>query len=110
MPSQWWFKVPDDSTDYNLSYVNPDSTLTGLTLTGLIKNHIESPTGAGADKYFVIDMVDNSIQGYDEYFRPTGRLYNHFITSGQFFAIPQGRQQINCNVKPYDIKFNYLYL
>ena len=105
MPTQWWFKVPNMETTYALSCGNSN-----LVLSNLKQNRIDSPTGAGADYYFMIDMPNFTVQGYDKYMRPTGRLYNHFITEGQFFGIPLGEQIINCSQKPFDIKFNYLYL
>lgn len=101
MPSRWWFRVPDNPTSY---------TIGDLVITNLVRSRITSPTQAGADYWFVVDMPNHQIQGYDRFARPTGRLYNHFITNGTFFGIPLGEQTITCSQKPYDIEFNYLYL
>lgn len=106
MPTQWWFKMPNGKKDYFISIGdNPK-----LEITQLEKNIAPSPYGLGEDKYFVIDMPNKLIQGYDKNMQPTGRIYNKFISNGDFFGIPQGEQIIACTQQPYDIKFNYLYL
>lgn len=105
MPSQWYYKV--DDTPMTIAFICDGSTK--LTLTNLQQSHAPSPTGAGADYYIIIDMPRAVIQGYDRYNRPTGRLYNQYITQGDFFGIPVGAHTIQV-AKPMDIKFNYLYL
>ena len=105
MPSQWYYKVSD--TPMTITFICDGNTK--LTLTNLQQSHAPSPTGAGADYYIIIDMPRAVIQGYDRYNRPTGRLYNQYITQGDFFGIPVGAHTIQV-AKPMDIKFNYLYL
>lgn len=105
MPSQWYYRVTD--TPKNITFICDG--ITKLTLTNVQQSHAPSPTGAGADYYIVIDMPRATIQGYDQYDRPTGRLYNECITQGGFFGIPLGAHTIQV-AKPMDIKFNYLYL
>lgn len=105
MPSQWKYRVSDMAQTINFEC---DGVLK-MAITNLVQSHIPSPTGAGADYYIIIDMPRATIQGYDRYMRPTGRLYNRFITSGNFFGIPLGEHTIKVP-QPIDLKFNYLYL
>ena len=94
-----------------LTLLNPfllDATMKLKCLWYIKKTKI-SPTGAGADYYINIDMPRATIQGYDRDLRPTGRLYNRYITSGNFFGIPVGAHIIEV-AEPVDLKFNYLYL
>ena len=105
MPTQWWYKVSDTPQTFTFILDN----VTTMVVTNLRQSHIVSPTGAGADYYICIDMPRATIQGYDRYMRPTGRLYNRYITSGDFFGIPVGEHTISVTT-PIDLKFNYLYL
>lgn len=108
MPTQWWYKIPQQGT---MSLIQIASAGAGnLEITNLQRSTIESPTKAGGDRYILIDMPNATIEGYDEYMRPTGRLYNEYISNGDFFLIPVGEYTIEATPKPYNIKFNYLYL
>lgn len=105
MPTQWRFRVSD--TPQTITFICDGETK--LVLSNVRQSHIVSPTGAGADAYIIIDMPRATIQGYDQYQRPTGRLYHEYITEGNFFGIPLGAHSIEVP-KPLEIKFNYLYL
>lgn len=105
MPTQWWYRVSD--TPQTIEF-QCDGELK-IRLTNLVQSHEVSQTGAGADYYIIIDMPRATIQGYDRYLRPTGRLYNRYITNGNFFGIPLGEHVITAP-QPIDLKFNYLYL
>lgn len=105
MPTQWWYRISDtpQSILFRCDYEAK------MNITNLVQSHIPSPTGAGADYYIIIDMPRGIIQGYDRDLRPTGRLYNHYITSGNFFGVPVGEHIIEV-AQPVELKFNYLYL
>ena len=106
MPTIWYFEIP-------LYGARSYSIMVGdryLELTNVSRIIDDSPTGAGGDRYIVIDMINQTIEGYDEYMRPTGRIYNKFISAGAFFGIPVGESLATVNVKPYEVKFTYLYL
>lgn len=105
MPTQWWYRVSDtpQSIFFRCDYEAK------MSIANLRQSHMISPTGAGADYYINIDMPRATIQGYDRDLRPTGRLYNRYITSGNFFGIPVGAHVIEV-AEPVDLKFNYLYL
>lgn len=105
MPTQWWFLAPSAPTNYTIQCSDKQ-----LVITGLQKSNVPSPNKAGEDKYIVIDMPNYSIEGYNKYKEPTGRVYNPCISNGTFFGIPLGEQVINCSQEPIEIKFNYLYL
>lgn len=105
MPTQWWYRVSDtpQTIDFYCDGVQK------MTISNLAQSHLLSPTGAGADYYIIIDMPRATIQGYDRSMRPTGRLYNRYITNGNFFGIPRGEHIITVQ-QPIELKFNYLYL
>lgn len=105
MPTQWLFTVSETPIDIGIT-CGEDY----LIIENLQRSHIVSPTGAGGDKYIMIDMPTHVIQGYDSYMRPTGRVYNRYITMGDFFGIPLGEHAIGCSRKPVQINYYYLYL
>ena len=78
-----------------------DEVIGKLVIEGIIKN----PN----DKYICIDSRTHLIEGLDNSFNKTGTLYNRFITSGDFFLLPIGRNKIESTVPWDSIKFNYLY-
>lgn len=122
IPSKWWFKLPQSAeplqTGWNLSMVLIDQ-MDNLVLSNVYRSTIPSPKGAGADTFIMIDMENHFIEGYDSDIslpvverrplRPTGRLYNQYMT-GDFFLIPTGQSAIGISEEPYDLNFNYLYL
>ena len=67
------------------------------------------PQRKGMDEYFVVDMSNGVIQGCDRNYNKTKNLYNHSITSGDFFYLPIGASSMRFT--PCEkIEFNYLYL
>ena len=112
MPTRYWFKANVDverKMRIKIALGGADSN-TVLIVEGLTRSQEISSTGAGGDRYIVVDMINRLIQGYDEYKRPTGRIYNRFITNEDFFGIPLNEQIIYINRKPEQIDYNYLYL
>lgn len=62
------------------------------------------------DTYIRINSKANLIEGCDENFKPTGTLYNKFITSGDFFKIPTGENQLlSVGANCVKIEYDYLY-
>lgn len=106
MPFTLWFDVPSAPlTDDVVISCGARS----LTLHQLDKMHGPSPTQAGTDRYIKLDMKNWRIEGYDQYYRPTGRLYNRFISDGQFFEIPTKEQYLYVSLEPIALDINYLY-
>lgn len=107
MPVQWRFSLPIHTTK-NFSIQISGSQL--LNLTGVTRLNGVSPAGAGADEYIVVDMGNHTIEGYDHFLKPTGRLYNRFISQGDFFNLPLGASTVILSEEPVEFKFYYLYL
>lgn len=73
---------------------------------GLVKNaeaqlNWEEISAQGYDTHLVINTKINLIEGYQEetkngkiYLKKTGNIYNKHITSGQFFKIPMGEEEM----------------
>jgi hypothetical protein len=73
---------------------------------GLVKNaeaqlNWEEISVQGYDTHLVINTKINLIEGYQEetknnktYLKKTGNIYNKHITSGQFFKIPVGEEEM----------------
>ena len=116
MPLKLWFALPtEDDIKMNLIielYENADGgdPQKSLRLTNIQRLIGLSPRGAGRDKYIVVDMVDFHVEGYDEYNRPTGRLYDRYITNGNFYHLPLGECVIKVDKEPIKIEGSYLYL
>lgn len=106
MPTLWYFKIPETG-EFSVTLTNNNGQ--SLSVVNLHRNTSESPTGAGCDEYFMIDMPNHMIYGYDQYWKVTGRLYNQYA-QGQYFLLPKGECTVTLTQPPYNVKFNYLYL
>lgn len=115
MPFKLWFALPTENGTMDLAielYENVEggAPQKSLELTNIQRLIGVSPRGAGRDKYIVIDMVNFHIEGYDEYNRPTGRLYDRYITDGDFFHLPLGECALKVDKEPVKFEGSYLYL
>ena len=61
------------------------------------------------DIYICIDGKTHLIEGLDENYKKTGQLYNYYITSGDFFLLPIGKNTLTTNKPCNKIEYNYLY-
>lgn len=61
------------------------------------------------DVYICIDGRTHLIEGLDTNYKKTGTLYNRFITSGDFFLLPVGKNNFTTNIACNKIEYNYLY-
>jgi phage-related protein len=64
---------------------------------------------SGKDTYICIDMRTHLIEGLDTNYKKTGMLYNRFITSGDFFLLPVGKNTLTTSKSCDKIEYNYLY-
>ena len=86
---KWLTKIYIDSNILNFDFSNNDNVI---------------------DTYIRINSKANLIEGCDENFKPTGTLYNKFITSGDFFKIPTGESQLlSVGANCVKIEYDYLY-
>ena len=106
MPTRWWYRI-----SYTAQNITISAATHKLVLNNIQQLHGTSPTGAGADEYIVVDMPNGHIEGYDQYNRRTGRMYDKFMdVTSEFFGLPLGDSTVISTVKPYKVEANYLYL
>ena len=108
MPIKLWFNIYWASVEAPFS-VTISNNHRSLIISNLARLQVPSPTGAGADKWIMIDMYNAHIEGYDENRKPTGRLYDQFI-SGDYFLMPVGESTLTITQPPDQVDFSYLYL
>lgn len=100
----------DVETDFFAYYARTSlKRLTKIYINSNILNFDFSDNDRITDTYIRINSKANLIEGCDENFKPTGTLYNKFITSGDFFKIPTGESQLE-SVKANCVKIEYDYL
>lgn len=64
----------------------------------------------GSDSHIRISSRTNLIEGLDSYYKPTGTLYNKYITGGDFFQIPTGGDcRFTFGVSCEKVEYNFLY-
>lgn len=89
--------------------LNKEVTLS-LSETQQLKINIKENFDANDnDKYICIDSRTHLIEGLDNDFKKTGKLYNQYIIAGDFFTLPIGKNEFTTNVACKKIQFNYLY-
>ena len=101
----------DVETDFFAYYARTSlKWLTKIYIDSNILNFDFSNNDRITDTYIRINSKANLIEGCDENFKPTGTLYNKFITSGDFFKIPTGESQlVSVNANCVKIEYDYLY-
>jgi len=99
VPIKIYYTINDNNKNINLE-LNDDSKV--LNIENISKINAD-------DVYICIDNRTHLIEGLDSNFNKTGTLYNRFITSGDFFLLPIGKNTLTANVDWDSIKFNYLY-
>lgn len=101
----------DIETDFFAYYAKTSlKWLTKIYIDSNILNFDFSDNDRITDTYIRINSKANLIEGCDENFKPTGTLYNKFITSGDFFKIPTGESQLySVNANCVKIEYDYLY-
>ena len=101
----------DIETDFFAYYVRTSlKRLTKIYINSNILNFDFSNNDNVIDTYIRINSKANLIEGCDENFKPTGTLYNKFITSGDFFKIPTGKNQLlSVGANCVKIEYDYLY-
>lgn len=90
------YNAGDISTDFKAFYSfsgNTSLSLSGIQLysdgTLLNELHFATPISKiGTDSYLRINSKTNLLEGCDSQFKPTGNLYNKYVTTGEFFKIP----------------------
>ena len=101
----------DVETDFFAYYARTSlKRLTKIYINSNILNFDFSDNDRITDTYIRINSKANLIEGCDENFKPTGTLYNKFITSGDFFKIPTGESQLlSVGANCVKIEYDYLY-
>ena len=101
----------DVETDFFAYYARTSlKRLTKIYINSNILNFDFSNNDNVIDTYIRINSKANLIEGCDENFKPTGTLYNKFITSGDFFKIPTGENQLlSVGASCVKIEYDYLY-
>ena len=101
----------DVETDFFAYYARTSlKRLTKIYINSNILNFDFSNNDNVIDTYIRINSKANLIEGCDENFKPTGTLYNKFITSGDFFKIPTGETQLlSAGANCVKIEYDYLY-
>ena len=101
----------DVETDFFAYYARTSlKRLTKIYINSNILNFGFSNNDNVIDTYIRINSKANLIEGCDENFKPTGTLYNKFITSGDFFKIPTGENQLlSVGANCVKIEYDYLY-
>ena len=101
----------DVETDFFAYYARTSlKRLTKIYINSNILNFDFSNNDNVIDTYIRINSKANLIEGCDENFKPTGTLYNKFITSGDFFKIPAGENQLlSVGANCVKIEYDYLY-
>ena len=101
----------DVETDFFAYYARTSlKRLTKIYINSNILNFDFSDNDNVIDTYIRINSKANLIEGCDENFKPTGTLYNKFITSGDFFKIPTGENQLlSVGANCVKIEYDYLY-
>ena len=101
----------DLETDFFAYYARTSlNALTKISINSNILNFDFSNNDRPTDTYIRINSKANLIEGCDENFKPTGTLYNKFITSGDFFKIPTGESRLlSVNANCVKIEYDYLY-
>ena len=101
----------DVETDFFAYYARTSlKRLTKIYINSNVLNFDFSNNDNVIDTYIRINSKANLIEGCDENFKPTGTLYNKFITSGDFFKIPTGENQLlSVGANCVKIEYDYLY-
>lgn len=101
----------DLETDFFAYYARTSlSALTKIYINSNILNFDFSNNDNVTDTYIRVNSKANLIEGCDENFKPTGTLYNKFITSGDFFKIPTGESQLlSVGANCVKIEYDYFY-
>lgn len=101
----------DVETDFFAYYARTSlKRLTKIYINSNILNFDFSNNDNVIDTYIRINSKANLIEGCDENFKPTGTLYNKFVTSGDFFKIPTGENQLlSVGANCVKIEYDYLY-
>lgn len=101
----------DVETDFFAYYARTSlKRLTKIYINSNILNFDFSNNDNVIDTYIRINSKANLIEGCNENFKPTGTLYNKFITSGDFFKIPTGENQLlSVGANCVKIEYDYLY-
>lgn len=61
------------------------------------------------DAYILIDFNTHLIEGLNSQFQKTGRLYNKFVTTGDFFSVPVGKYKLSSSSVMYKVQYTLLY-
>ena len=86
------FNPGDMPADFRL-YLTLHSGLNGGFYIRLGANYLQfsdiTKEGSNTDSYICINTKTNLVEGCDENYNPTGRIYNFYIAAGDFFKIPK---------------------
>ena len=101
----------DVETDFFAYYAGTSlKRLTKIYINSNMLNFDCSNNDRITDTYIRINSKANLIEGCDKNYKPTGTLYNKFITSGDFFKIPTGESKLwSVGADCVKIEYDYLY-
>lgn len=105
-PMKIYYNLDNNLIDQDLFLSLNENKILNIKIKQKLKKNEEDES---RDVYICIDSKTHLIEGLDENYKKTGMLYNRFITSGDFFLLPVGKNTFTTNIACDKIEFNYLY-
>ncbi len=110
------YNAGDIETDFKLMIKsNEAAQCKYISIDGSVLNFASGIAPKEGDSYVLINSAINLIEGLDENYKKTGRIYNEYITGGDFFKIPRGESTLNISSDnaltkaSTTIEYDYLY-
>lgn len=110
------YNAGDMETDFKLVVkIDEVAQCESISIEGVGTLGIKNIAAKDGDSYVLINSAINLIEGLDENKNKTGKIYNEYITSGDFFKIPRGESTLNIqsgsalSKDTTTIEYDYLY-
>lgn len=110
------YNAGDIETDFKLMIASDEAARCKyISIDGDILSFDNGITKKDGDSYILINSAINLIEGLDANYKKTGRIYNEYITGGDFFKIPCGESTLNISsdnaltASTTTIEYDYLY-